>query len=133
MAGCAILQHGFELGFGDAEPVWCQSPQSAGDQWARSSTDVVDCVMADFALESGWTSEARELGKGTVDWCVANDGLNAGDQRAGGLGWYGQRRDSVQKPVVSAVHQKAEMRQEVHIDDGSCDVGHDEPPREVPA
>jgi hypothetical protein len=25
------------------------------------------------------------------------------------------------------------MRPKVHTDDGSCDVGHDEPPREVPA
>jgi hypothetical protein len=39
----------------------------------------------------------------TVDWCVANDGLNAGDQRSGGLGWY-RLHDSVQKPVDSAVH-----------------------------
>jgi hypothetical protein len=37
----------------------------------------------------------------------AKDGLNAGDQRFGSLGWYGRRRNSIQKPVVSAVHQKA--------------------------
>jgi hypothetical protein len=23
------------------------------------------------------------------------------------------------------------MRQKVHTDDGSCDIGHDEPPREI--
>jgi hypothetical protein len=44
--------------------------------------------------------------------------------------WYG-RRSSVQKQVVSAVNQKAEVRQKVHTDDWSCDVGHDKPPREV--
>jgi hypothetical protein len=76
--------------------------------------------LADFALDSGWTSEVRELGEEAVDWCVANDGLNVGDQRAGGLGWYEQCRDSVQKPVVSTVYQKAEMRQKVHTDDGSA-------------
>jgi hypothetical protein len=59
---------------------------------------VVDRVVADFALDSGWTSEVLELGEEAVDWCVANDGLNAGDQCAGGLSWYGKRRDSVQKP-----------------------------------
>jgi hypothetical protein len=34
--------------------------------------------------------------------------------------WAGmeKRRDSVQKPVVSAVHQKTEMRQKVRTDDG---------------
>jgi hypothetical protein len=93
---------------------------------------VVDHVVAEFVLDSSWTSEARELGEETVDRCAADDGLNAEYQRAGGLGWYGKRRDSVQKPVVSGVHQKAEMRQNVHTDDGSCDVGHDEPPLEVP-
>jgi hypothetical protein len=127
----AIPQHGFKLGFGDGEPVRCQSPRSAGDWWARSSPDVVDRVVADFSLYSGGASEVRELGEETVDRCVANDGLNAGDQHTGGLGWYGQQRDSVQKPVLSAVHQKAEMRQKVHTDDGSCDVGHDKPPREI--
>jgi hypothetical protein len=93
---------------------------------------VVDRVVTDLSLYSGGASEIRELGEETVDRCVANDGLNAGDQRAGSLGWYGQH-DSVQKPVVSAVHQKAEIGEKVHTDDGACDVGHDEPPREVPA
>jgi hypothetical protein len=60
---------------------------------------VVDRVVADFALDSGCMSEVRELGEETIDRCAANDGLNGRDQRAGGLGWYGQRRDSVQKPV----------------------------------
>jgi hypothetical protein len=66
---CAVLQHGVELGFGDGEPVRCQLLQFAGDGWARSSSDVVESVMADFALDSGWASEA-------VDWCAASDGLN---------------------------------------------------------
>jgi hypothetical protein len=51
---------------------------------------VVDRVVTDFALDSGWTREIRELGEETVERCAANDGLNAGDHRAGGLGWYGQ-------------------------------------------
>jgi hypothetical protein len=71
----------------------------------------LDRVVVDLVLDSGWTSEVQELGEEAVDRCATNDGLSAGDQRAGGLSWYGQRRDSVQKPVVSAVHQKAEMRQ----------------------
>jgi hypothetical protein len=34
-ASCAILQHGVKLGFGDSEPIQCQSPWLAGDRWAR--------------------------------------------------------------------------------------------------
>jgi hypothetical protein len=52
--------------------------------------------VADFSLYSGGASGVQELGEETVDRFVADDGLNAGDQRAGGLGWYGQRRDPVQ-------------------------------------
>jgi hypothetical protein len=84
--GCAIPQHDFELGFGDGEPIRCQSPRSASDRWAQSRPDVVDRVVADFALDSGWMSKVRELGEETVDRCAAEDGLIAGDQRAGGLG-----------------------------------------------
>jgi hypothetical protein len=29
--------------------------------------------------------------------------------------------------------QEAEIREKVHIDNGMCDVGHDEPPREISA
>jgi hypothetical protein len=57
---------------------------------ARYSPDVVDSIMADFALDSGWRSEVREFGEEAVDWCAASDGLDAGDQSAGGLGRYGQ-------------------------------------------
>jgi hypothetical protein len=64
---------------------------------------MVDLAVADFSLYSGEASEVHELGEETIDQRVTNDGLNVGDQGAGGLGWYG-RRDSVQKPVVSAVH-----------------------------
>jgi hypothetical protein len=85
-ASCAILQHGVELGFGDSEPIRCQSPWLAGDRWAGCSPDVVDSIMADFALDSGWASEVREFGEDAVDRCAASDGLDAGDQRAGGLG-----------------------------------------------
>jgi hypothetical protein len=45
----AVLQYGVELGFGNGEPVQCQSPRSAGDRWARSSPDVVGSVVANFA------------------------------------------------------------------------------------
>jgi hypothetical protein len=89
VASCAILQHGVELGFGDSEPIRCQSPWSAGDRWARYSPDVVDSIMAVFALDSGWAGEVRESGEDAIDRCAASDGLDAGDQRAGGLGRYG--------------------------------------------
>jgi hypothetical protein len=32
----------------------------------------------------------------------------------------------------SAVHQETEMGEEIHTNDGVCDIGHDEPPREIP-
>jgi hypothetical protein len=63
---------------------------------ARYIPDVVDSIMADFALDSGWVCEDREFGEEAVDRCGASDGLDAADQRAGGLGQYGQRRDFVQ-------------------------------------
>jgi hypothetical protein len=65
--------------------------------------DVVDRVVPDFSLYSGGASEVREFGEETVNRCVANDGLNALEKHAGGLGWH-RRLDSVQKLVVSAVH-----------------------------
>jgi hypothetical protein len=34
-ASCAVQQHCVELGFGNSEPVRCQSTWSAGDWWAR--------------------------------------------------------------------------------------------------
>jgi hypothetical protein len=37
------------------------------------------------------------------------------------------------KAVVSAVHKEAELREEVHADERMCDVGHHEPPCEIPA
>jgi hypothetical protein len=85
---CAILQHGVELGLCDSEPIQCQSPLSAGDRWARYSPDVVDSIMADFALDSGWAGEVREFGEDAFDRRATSDGLDAGDQRAGGLGRY---------------------------------------------
>jgi hypothetical protein len=88
-ASCAILQHGVELGFNDSEPIRCQSPWSASDRWARYSPDVIDSIMADFAMDSGWAGEVREFGDVAVDRCAPSDGLDAGDRRAGGLGLYG--------------------------------------------
>jgi hypothetical protein len=69
-ASCAVPQHGIELGFDDSEPVWCQSPWSAGDRWARYSPDVVDAVVAYLALDSGWADEVREICEEAVDGCA---------------------------------------------------------------
>jgi hypothetical protein len=76
VAGWPILQHGVELGFDDCQPIWCQSLWSAGDWWARYSLDVMDSVMVDFTLDSGWVSEVRKFGKEAVDRCAACDGLD---------------------------------------------------------
>jgi hypothetical protein len=62
MACCAVPQHGVEFGFGDREPVRCQSPWSAGDRWAHYRPDVMDSAVADFALDSDWASEVRKIG-----------------------------------------------------------------------
>jgi hypothetical protein len=88
---CAVPQPGVELGSGGIEPIRCQSPWSAGDLWARYSPDVEDSILADFALDSGWASEVREFGEDAVDRCVAIDGLDPGDQRAGSFDRYVQR------------------------------------------
>jgi hypothetical protein len=88
-ASSAVLQHGVELGFGDSEPIRYQWPWSAGDRWPRCSQDVVDSMMADFALDSGWPCEVREFGENADDRCAVSDGLDSGDQRVGGLGRYG--------------------------------------------
>jgi hypothetical protein len=66
----------------------------------------MDRVMADFVLDSGWASDIRELSEEAVNRCAASDGLNAGDQRAGGLGCYKQQHDTIQKSTVSAVHRR---------------------------
>jgi hypothetical protein len=84
-SSCFVRQHVVELGFGDSKHIRCQSPWSAGDRWARNCPDVVDSITADFALNSGWASEFHEFGEDAVDRCAASDGLDAGDQRAGGL------------------------------------------------
>jgi hypothetical protein len=63
--------------------------------------------VAEFALGSGWASEVRELSEETVNWCVANDGLNAWDQRAGGLGWFEQRRDFFKKRLFRQSTRRA--------------------------
>jgi hypothetical protein len=58
-----IANHGFELGFGDCEPVRCQSTWSAGGRWALCSPDVVDRVVANFSLNSSGASEVWKLGE----------------------------------------------------------------------
>jgi hypothetical protein len=95
-ASCAVPQYGVESGFGDCKSIRCQSPWSAGDRWASYSPDVVDSIMADFSLDSGLASQFREFCEEAFDRCAASDGLYPGDQRAGGFGRYGQRRDSFQ-------------------------------------
>jgi hypothetical protein len=42
--------------------------------------------VARFALNSSGVSEVLEFGENAVDRCAASDGLQAGDQRASGLG-----------------------------------------------
>jgi hypothetical protein len=81
-----------------------------------------------FALDSGWASEVREFGEETVDHCATSNGLDVEDQRAGGLGPYGHRR------VVGCFGSPpGGQNTKVHTDDGVCDVGHHEPPCEIPA
>jgi hypothetical protein len=60
--------------------------------------------MAHFSLDSGWTNEVREFGEEAIDRCATSDGLDAGDQRAGG--------------VFSALLQDAEIRKKVHANEG---------------
>jgi hypothetical protein len=93
----------------------------------------MDSVMTGFAQYSGWAVEVREFGVEAVDRHVASDGLHAGDQYAGVLGRYGKRHDFGLWPVASAVHEEAEIREKFHTVDAVCDVGHHEPPREIPA
>jgi hypothetical protein len=56
----------------------------------------MEVIMAYFALNSVGASEIQEFGEEAVDRCAAADGLDAGDERAGCLGRYGQRPDLVQ-------------------------------------
>jgi hypothetical protein len=48
-----------------------------------------------------------------------------------------ERSVSTEEPpliaVVLTVHQEAEMGEEIGPDEGLCDVGHHESPRELPA
>jgi hypothetical protein len=57
--------------------------QSSGDRWDWYSPDVMDGVVAHFALDSGGASDVREFGEKVVDRCTATDGLDAGGQWAG--------------------------------------------------
>jgi hypothetical protein len=85
-ASCAVPQRGVELGFGYNEPIRCQPPCSAGDRWSRYSSDMMESIMADFALDA---SEFREFGEEAVDRCAASGCLHSGDQRVGGMTRYG--------------------------------------------
>jgi hypothetical protein len=94
---------------------------------------VVDGIVAHLALNSGWTDDIRERGEKAVQRCAVTDGLHAWDICAGCFSRGKQRSDPVQKTFVPAVHQEAEMRKEVHTDDGIRDIGHHEPLREISA
>jgi hypothetical protein len=91
----------------------------------------MDSVVAHFALDSGWADKVLEFGEEAVDQCGVTDGLHAWNMCAGCFGQGRDGRDSVQCAAVPAVCCEAEMREEVHADDGMCDVGHHEPPREI--
>jgi hypothetical protein len=106
---CAVPQY-VELGFGDGEPVRCQSSCSAGVWRAWCSPDVVGSVVAHLATDDFLAASLRT---GSV-----NRGI--------------QRRDSVQQAVVLTVYQEAEMWEEVGPDEELCNVGQHEPPRELP-
>jgi hypothetical protein len=78
-ASGAFSQHGVELGFGDGEPVRCQSPWSACDEWAWYSSDVVNDAVAYFAPDSGRLGQVRELVEEAVARIAASNGLYAWD------------------------------------------------------
>jgi hypothetical protein len=40
----------------------------------------MESVVAHFALDSDWASEMWEFGEWSIDWCVTNNGLDAGDK-----------------------------------------------------
>jgi hypothetical protein len=56
-----------------------------------------------------------------------------GREGTGSLGRGRQRRDCVQKAIVLTIYQEAEVGEEVGPDEGLCDVGHHESPRELTA
>jgi hypothetical protein len=85
-ASSAVAHHGFELGFGDCEPVGFQSAWSAGDRLAWCCLYVVDRVVAHLSLHSRGTGEVRELGEDAVNCCPDTNEFDAGGPRAGGLG-----------------------------------------------
>jgi hypothetical protein len=95
---------------------------------------VVDGVVAHLALDTRGSNEVWKLGEKKVNRRTATDDFHAGGLRTtSSLSRGRQRRDSVQQAVVLTVHQEAEMGEEVGPDEGLCDVGHHEPPRELPA
>jgi hypothetical protein len=97
------------LGFGDGEPVRCQSPWSTGDWWSWCSPDVVDGVVAHLALDTRGANEVWKLGEKCVDRRTAADDFHAVGLQTGSLGRGRQRRDCVQQTVVLTVRQEAKM------------------------
>jgi hypothetical protein len=94
---------------------------------------VVGSVVAHLALDTRGASKVWKLGKECVDRSTSTDDYHAGDLRTRSLGRGRQRRDCVQKAVDLTVHQEADMGEAVGPDEGLCDVGHNESPRELPA
>jgi hypothetical protein len=93
----------------------------------------VDSVVAHLALNSGWAGEVWDFGEKAVDRCAVTDGFHTWNMCTGCFGWGKQRSDLVQQMAVPAVHQEAEMREEVDADERLSNVGHYESPREIPA
>jgi hypothetical protein len=60
-------QHGVELGFGDSEPVRCQSAWSGDEWWVFCSPNVMDGVVTYLALDFGGAREVWKLGVNAVD------------------------------------------------------------------
>jgi hypothetical protein len=89
--------------------------------------------VAHLGLDTREANEVSKLGEKCVDRRTATDDFHARGLRTGSLGRGRQRRDCVQQAVILTVHQEAEMGEEVGPDERLCDVGHHEPPRELPA
>jgi hypothetical protein len=94
---------------------------------------VVDSVVVHLALDTRGANEVWKLGEKCVDRRTVTDHFHAGGLRTGSLGMGRQQRDCVQQTIVLTVYQEAEMGEEVGPEEGLCDVGDHEEPRELPA
>jgi hypothetical protein len=84
---------------------------------------VVNRVVANVSLNPSGTSEVRKLGKKSVDLSTGTDDFHArGSKRCG----------FIQEAVTFAVHQEAEVGEEIGSYEGSSDVSYNKAPREIP-